>query len=303
MRTYSSILTLILLGVFLAACGTEADVAADGAAPVHAVSDAADHATYDVRGRIIEIQDGGETLLVDHEEIRGYMAAMTMPFTAEDVSEIEGLSVGDAITFVYHVTDEGMWITDIERIDSQAVGASPSADSEPEYDDPAEGSLYWLDDAWTTQQGESLRLADFEGKPVVMSMVFTHCGYACPMIVRDMKRIGGKLPEGQMDDVQYVLVSLDPDRDTPEQMQRFASAHRLDPDQWTVLRGSKSQVRMLAAALGIRYRKESDGQFAHSNLVSILDAQGEVAHQQRGLENEGDASARVITELLASRGS
>lgn len=298
MRIHSTILTLIL-GLLLAACGSDMDTSSTADASAQSVADAPDHATYPVRGRIVEIQNDGQTLLVDHEEIRGYMAAMTMPFSVRDAGETAGLSTGDAVSFTYHVTDDGMWITDIERLSSEAVVHSPSADSEPEYGDPADGSIYWLDGEWTTQANENVRLADFEGKPVMMAMVFTHCGYACPMIVRDMKRIGSRLDDGA--DVQYVLVSLDPERDTPEQMQRFATAHRLDPDQWTMLRGSKNQVRMLAAALGIRYRKESDGQFAHSNLVSILNRDGEVAHQQRGLESDGIASAEVITELLASR--
>jgi protein SCO1 len=301
MRTYSTILALITAGVLLGACGSDNGAYQDDRPPAQSATEAPAHTTYDVRGRIVEIRNDGTRLLVDHEEIPGYMAAMTMPFDVRDVNEVEGLAAGDAVTFVYHVTPDGMWITDVAVVNSDAVSTSPSADAEPEYDDPAEGSVYWLDDAWTTQRNASVRLADFEGKPVVMAMVFTHCGYACPMIVRDMKRIGARLPADQNEDVQYVLVSLDPDRDTPEQMQRFASAHRLDPDQWTMLRGTKSQVRMLAAALGIRYRQESDGQFAHSNLVTILDASGEIALQQRGLEVDGVAASETITRLLASR--
>jgi protein SCO1 len=301
MRTYSTILALITAGVLLGACGSDNGAYQDDRPPAQSATEAPAHTTYDVRGRIVEIRNDGTRLLVDHEEIPGYMAAMTMPFDVRDVNEVEGLAAGDAVTFVYHVTPDGMWITDVAVVNSDAVSTSPSADAEPEYDDPAEGSVYWLDDAWTTQRNASVRLADFEGKPVVMAMVFTHCGYACPMIVRDMKRVGARLPADQNEDVQYVLVSLDPDRDTPEQMQRFASAHRLDPDQWTMLRGTKSQVRMLAAALGIRYRQESDGQFAHSNLVTILDASGEIALQQRGLEVDGVAASETITRLLASR--
>ncbi len=299
MQTFYSLLTILLLGVALTAC----DAPRENPNSTHyasAVAGSQDHNAYEVRGRIVEISSDGRSLLVDHETIFGYMPAMTMPFTARDATELMGLAEGDAITFTYHVSGDEMWITDVKRLSGDEVSASPTADAEPEYDEPAEGSLYWLDGTWTDQHGEHVRLAAFEGKPVVMSMIFTNCGYACPMIVRDMKRIGGQLPQDGAEDVRYVLVSLDPDRDTPEMMQRFAQAHRLDPDQWTLLRGSKNQVRMLAATLGIRYRQESDGQFAHSNLVTILDSAGEIAHQQRGLESDGSTSAEVITQLLAA---
>lgn len=298
MQIRASIGTVVLL-ILLPACGMETP-STDTADHTEVGIPQQNNATYEVRGRIVDKLSDGRTMLVDHETIPGYMAAMTMPFTTREAGTLEGLGVGDAVTFTYHVSEEGMWITDIERLGSDVVSASPSQEAEPEYDEPAPGSMYWFDDQWTDQDGGIVHLGDFEGRPVIMSMIFTNCGYACPMIVRDMKRIGGRLPDHQSDDIQYLLVSLDPDRDTPEMMRAFASAHRLDLDQWTMIRGSKDQVRMLAAALGIRFRQESDGQFAHSNLVTILDASGEIAYQQRGLESDGRESAQIIRNLLAS---
>ncbi|MFW5973509.1 MAG: SCO family protein [Bacteroidota bacterium] len=294
MRAFTTLLVLITIGLFTGCSGNVAEGEPSVPDETVAASDAS--TTYDVRGRIVEIRDGGATLVVDHEEIPGYMEAMTMPFEVGDSEEVDGVDVGDAISFTYVDMAGGMWIEGIEKEAGSSVSASPSADAEPEYGEPAQGSVYWLDHEWTTQQGKTLRLTSFEGQPVIVGMIFTNCGFACPMIVRDMKRIGAQVAE--TDGVQYLLVSLDPDRDSPEQLARFASAHRLDSDRWTLLRGSKNQVRMLAAALGIRYRKESDGQFAHSNLISILDASGEVVHQQRGLDNDGKTSADVLAALL-----
>lgn len=291
------ILLALSTGVF-AGCNSGSDSPLPAAT---AVSDASSPAVYEVRGRVVDLLSDGRTMVVDHETIPGYMAAMTMPFVSLDSAELSDVRIGDAVSFKYHVSLEGMWISDVDRLEPDAIAVSPTEEAEPDYEDPTAESLFWLDGTWTDQKGNQVRLSDFEGRPVVMSMIFTNCGYACPMIVRDMKRIGAQLPEHQVQDVQYLLVTLDPDRDTPEMMQKFATAHRLDDGQWTLLRGSKSQVRMLAAALGIRYRQESDGQFAHSNLVTILDTAGEIAHQQRGLEQDGESSAKVISDLLAAQ--
>ena len=290
---------LILGGLMFAASGcTDGDIwEADSEAAV----EKSGGTSYQVRGRIVEVRNDGRTLMVDHEEIPGYMAAMTMPFNLADGASAEGLTAGDAVSFTYHVSASGMWIDGVEALASDAVGASPTADAEPEYVEPSDESVYWLSDEWTTQEGRSIRLASYEGHPVLVSMIFTNCGFACPMIVRDMKRVASHLPEDIVDDVRFLLVSLDPERDTPAQMARFAEAHMLDTDRWTLVTGSNSQVRAFAAMLGIRYRKESDGQFAHSNIISILDEEGRIVHQQKGLDVDGREASDAIIQLATAK--
>ena len=239
---------------------------------------------YHVSGRVVQRQDDDRTLLVEHEAIPGYMAAMTMEFTAKSPREIDGVGVGDAIRFQYLVGDDDMWIEDVERLADTALPKHPSKADAPTRITPTAASLYQLESTWTTQDSRSIDLAAFHGRPVLMAMVFTHCSYACPVIVRDMKRITSSLPAEVDDTVQRVLVSIDPARDTPEALTRFATAHSLSSDRWTLLRGAPNDVRTLAALLGVRYKPDGDGQFAHTNLITLLDAEGEIVRQQEGLE-------------------
>lgn len=162
-------------------------------------------------------------------------------------------------------------------------------------------SLYALDGTWTDQNGSSVQLASLKGRPVVISMVFTRCAWACPMIVRDMKEIGKRLPEEAQDRVQYVLVTLDPERDTPDVLSSFARSHRLDASQWTLLQGRGTDIRLLAALLGIRYRKESNGQFSHSNVITLLNEEGEIVHLQEGLGSDPTNTVEKLNSLIASR--
>lgn len=159
-------------------------------------------------------------------------------------------------------------------------------------------SLYALDAGWTTDAGSALTLADLRGRPVMISMVYAHCAFACPLIVRDMKALAAELPE--QGDLRYVLVSLDPERDTPEQLQGFRKGFGLD-DTWTLLRGDARDVRHLAALLGIRYRAEADGQISHSNIITILDRDGRIAAQQEGLDAESDDATQALRSLIAAR--
>ena len=157
----------------------------------------------------------------------------------------------------------------------------------------SETSIYLMDAAWMSDAQDSVQLGDFRGRPVALSMIYTSCGHACPMIVSDMKKIVRSLPEDAL--VQYVLVSLDPERDTPERLRDFREAHDLG-DEWTLLRSEDMDVRTLAALLDVRYRFEADGNIAHTNRITLLDSGGEIIGRQEGLGVDPASSISIFQE-------
>ncbi len=164
--------------------------------------------------------------------------------------------------------------------------------------EPVDASIYAHDASWTDHDGEAAGFAAFNGRPVVLSMIFTNCANACPMIVNDMKRIGELLPSDVKDRAAYVLVSLDPDRDTPNAMRRFAEGHALDLNRWTLLRGRESDVRTLAALLGVRYRAQADGQIAHTSTIAVLNQEGEMVFRHTGSGGTFKADAELFDQIL-----
>lgn len=173
-----------------------------------------------------------------------------------------------------------------------ASGSTPVASVAP--DAPlSDASVYHVDATWETDAGGDLTLADLRGRPVALAMVYADCGTACPIIVRDMQQIGAAAADVPL---RYVLVSLDPERDTPEHLRAFRAAHGLG-DDWTLLRGADVDVQTLAAVLGVRYRADADGTIAHSNLITLLDAGGDVVAQQEGL---GTDPAPAVAALLTT---
>ena len=113
-------------------------------------------------------------------------------------------------------------------------------------------------------------------------MFFASCGYACPLLVTDMQAIRAQLPAAVREKAVFVLVSFDVARDTPEALHNYRTQRGLDAG-WTLLHGADDAVRELAALLGVKYKQEADGMFSHSNLITILNAEGEVVHQRSGL--------------------
>lgn len=164
---------------------------------------------------------------------------------------------------------------------------------------PSDKSLYQLESQWTSDVGKQVHLNVFQGRVQVVALFFTHCEYACPLIVRDLKRIQAALPETTRAQVDFVLVSLDPERDTPSVLHQYRKKSELGNDHWTLLTGRPDDVRELAVLLGVNYRQDAKGQFAHSNLITVLNPAGEITHQQAGLNRPPEETVAAITKLIS----
>jgi protein SCO1/2 len=157
-------------------------------------------------------------------------------------------------------------------------------------------SIYQLTGDWTNDGGETVSLARFRGRPVVLAMFFASCEYACPILVNDMQRLRDALPAATRAQTAFVLVSFDVARDTPAALRRYRERAHLD-DGWTLLHGSADDVQELAMVLGVKYQQDARGQFSHSNLITVLNPAGEVAHQRSGLQGEVAPAARAVVAV------
>ncbi len=165
--------------------------------------------------------------------------------------------------------------------------------------EPTDFSIYHAESVWTDQTSAERQLESLAGRVQVVAMLYTSCAYACPRIMLDMKRIEGELGAALSDDVGFVVVSIDPDRDTPERLTEFASGSMLDPDAWTLLTGAEGDILELAALLGVQYRETEPGEWVHSNVITVLDQEGVVAHRQLGLGSDPAETLDVIRKLAA----
>ena len=165
---------------------------------------------------------------------------------------------------------------------------------------PTDKSLYQLDSAWTSDVGREVRLGVLRGRPQVVAMFFAHCEYACPIIVENLRAIERALPAALREQVDFLLVSFDTERDTPEVLRAYRAKMKLATAHWTLLRGRGDDVRELAALLGINYQRDARGQFSHSNVITVLNAEGEVVFQQAGLNKDSAETIAALEKALAA---
>ena len=166
---------------------------------------------------------------------------------------------------------------------------------------PTDKSLYLLDSKWTSDIGKTVPLSVLRGRPQVLAMFFSNCEYACPILVNDLRKLEAALPKDVLAKVDFLLVSFDAKRDTPEALAAFRKKERLPVASWTLLRGEADDVRELAALLGINYAQDARGQFAHSNVITVLNAGGEIAFQQAGLGQNSATLGAAIGKLTAPK--
>lgn len=162
----------------------------------------------------------------------------------------------------------------------------------PAADVPPGTSLYQLDVELTAQNGEPLTWADLKGQPVVVSMIYSSCTTACPLIVHEVKQIleGANVADSH----RVVLFSMDPERDDPAALTAMHGRHKLGAN-WTLVRPAPDDVAEVAAALGVRYRQLPNKDFNHSQVIALLDKEGTVVARAEGLGPQRDQVISAIT--------
>ncbi len=169
--------------------------------------------------------------------------------------------------------------------DTATVAGEGSAASLPP------GSIWQLGGVWRNQRGEPVPLPALGGKWQVLCMGYTSCAYACPRITAIMQAIERSLSPAAAARTQFTFASFDSVRDTPEHLLAHARTARLE--RWNFLTADAESVLELAAVLGVKY-EPYEGDFAHSNVVFVLNPAGEIVVRLEGLSASPDPAVRVL---------
>lgn len=138
-------------------------------------------------------------------------------------------------------------------------------------------SVYHLQAPLIDQDAKAFDFSSLRGKPRLVTMFYTSCPYMCPLIIDTARMTERALDDSQRARLSVLMISFDAKRDDPAALKSQVEKRNIDSRRWTLARTDAAHVRKLAAVLNIQYRQLDDGEFNHSSVLILLDAEGRIA--------------------------
>jgi protein SCO1 len=240
---------------------------------------------YELRGQIVGIDRNRREVVVDHEDIQGFMPAMTMPYKVNDPALLEGKAPGDLISATLVVEDVQAYLstmTTTGRAPLKSGAAGPeitAADLLKEGDVVPEAAL-------TDQTGAPRPPSSLRGHRVALTFIYTRCPVPdfCPLMDKHFAAIQRDVRmSSDLADVRLVSVSLDPEFDTPAVLARHAKTVGADPRLWYFATGARDEVLGFARRFGITTEPgQTEGIVVHNLRTAVIDPQGRLVSVQSG---------------------
>lgn len=257
---------------------------------------------FEMRGQILAIRSESE-VLVKHEDIKGFMPAMTMPYKVRDPELLRGKVAGDLVTGTLAVSDTDAWLTRLEKI-----GTAPIPDDVPTPSPAAQVALLRPGDTppdttLTDEAGGALSLAGWRGSAAAITFIYTRCPLPqyCPLMDRRFADVQRTVKsDGTLSGRAHLLsVSFDPDADTPDVLRAHAMKLGADPAIWHFATAPRDVVDAFAAAFGVNVIREADATITHNLRTAVIDAQGRVLSVYDGTAWTPDHIVADLREALA----
>ena len=236
--------------------------------------------TYQLTGQILVVRTETNEVLVKHEDIPGFMQAMTMPYTVKDPAILKDRTAGDLITATLKVAADGAFLSAITK-----TGSAPLPE-DARTTIPAAANVHLLQrgdavpDTPLVDDGRPLRLTDFKGNAAAVTFIYTRCPLPqfCPLMDRrfaEVQKLASATP-ALAGKVRLLSISFDPAFDRDATLQAHAGKVGADPRVWRFATADEASVDRLAAAFGINVIREKDGTITHNLRTAIIDPSGRV---------------------------
>jgi protein SCO1/2 len=152
--------------------------------------------------------------------------------------------------------------------------------------------------ALTAQDGTRLSLSELRGKVVAVTFIYASCTDTCPLLTAKMASLQTRLGAEFGAKVFFVSITVDPERDTPDVLKRYAKAHAANTAGWAFVTGTPDEIRAVARRYGVYYKKTPRGDVDHTFLTSIIDPRGTLRVQYLGVRFDPDELLHDLQSLV-----
>jgi protein SCO1 len=287
LRPFRELVAVLILALTIAACS--------GGPPPRARQ-------YQLRGQVLALGPDRREVTVKHEDIVGFMPAMTMAYKVRDAKLLDGLSKGDLIAATLNVREAEAWLSNIQRNGHADVAQTGPL---PRVMDLLEPGDAVPDTVLQDQDGQPRRLTDWRGRAVAVTFVYSRCPMPdfCPLVERQFAEVQRRVQSDTelAKSVHLIAISFDPEHDTPEVLEAHARLRGADPHIWTYLTGTPRSIEDIASRFGVSVMRE-DGDAAtltHNLRTAVIDPQGRLVTIYSGSDW---TAARLVEDLREARG-
>ena len=283
-RKAAAVAVLIFLAVALAACAGRRS----------------EEQRYELKGKVVAVDRAKGELTIDHEEIAGYMPAMTMPYALRDDDALKVVDVGDRVQATLVVTDDGYWLENpfITKAQTNATDSTtPAAGMEAQLGSEVP------DAELVNQDDKPISVRQFRGRALLVTFVYTRCPMPdqCPLMSANFAQVNAAI--GNDPDLRnkahLLSVTLDPEYDKPEVLRSYGAAYAGGKfDEWDFATGDPGEIRRLAQFFGLMYGRE-EGQLIHSLRTAVVTPGGKLYKIYRGNEWKPEEALRDLKDAAA----
>ena len=252
---------------------------------------------YQLTGQILGLRPEAREMLVKHDDIKGFMPAMTMPYQVSELSLLEGMAPGDLITATLEVGLTAGVLTAVTKTGHADLPAAPAGETLAPLPVLVEGDAV-PEEILFDQDGKARPFSSFAGRTVALTFMYTTCPMPdfCPLMDRNFAAVQALLKqEPGLAHVRLASVTIDPAHDTPAVLKAHAKGLKADPAVWTFLTGDETNLSHFAAQFGLSVMRndKNPSDISHTLRTVVIGPTGKIVKTFSGND-------WTPTELLAS---
>jgi protein SCO1/2 len=254
---------------------------------------------FELQGQILAVRPDRHEVVIKHEDIKGLMPGMTMPFTVRDDALITGKKPGDLVTATLVVGETQAYLTTLTTTGHAEV--SEPAPPPPPGDILTAGQA--VKDALLVDQDNKPRaFSTFKGHRLALTFIYTRCPLPdfCPLMDRHFAAIQKTIMSTPaLADVQLLTVTLDPEFDRPAILKAYARRREADPAVWTFLTGEPAEVNRFASQFGLYVERNPQNaiDITHNLRTAVINPEGRLVTVHSG---NSWTPAELVADLTAA---
>jgi len=247
-----------------------------------------DSREYTLQGQILSVTADHKEANIKHEEITGFMPAMTMPYKVREAKEFDSLTPGDLINATLVVVSNDAYLKDVKK-----VGQAPLEKPPAEVPDARHANILKEGDpvpatTFINQDGKKQDFLSLTGKALVMTFIYTRCPMPtfCPLMDRNFVELQQRMKADPFLNVHLLTVTFDPETDTPAVLKKHGQKLGADPRLWSFLTGDRDEVEKFAARFGVSLARamSQPEEITHNLRTVLIDRRGYLVKTYTGNE-------------------